>query len=130
MSKSYLSTLSLITSFLITVCAIFIIPEAIAELGFESVEKFLKGFSDRIGEFNVLIFTAFVAILILNILLKCINVAACKKFTNVPVLLLDLAFIVCSVFVLLLCPMQVFIFVLMLSILEIIFDFIYFYAQM
>ena len=130
MSKSYLGTLSLIMSFLITVCAIFIIPEVISELGFESVEKFITGFIDRIGEFNVLIFTAFVGILVLNIFLKCLNVAICKKLSNAFVFILDIAFIACGILVFLFCPSEIFIFVIMLSILEIIFDFVYFYAQM
>ena len=131
MSKSYLGTLSLITSFLITLCAVFIIPDAISALGFESVEKFLADFLSKIGEFNVLLFTAFVGIIVLNILLKCLNVAVCKKLANVPVFLLDLAFIACSVLVLLtFCASEVFIFVLMLSVLAIFFDFVFFYAEM
>ena len=130
MSKSYLSTLSLITSFLLAICAVFIIPGAISTLGFSSIKAFFSEFLGRIGEFKVLIFTAFSAILVLNILLKCLNVAACKKLTNIPVFILDLAFIACSVLVLSFFASEVFIFVIMLSVLAIFFDFVYFYAQM
>lgn len=130
MSKSYLGTLSLITSFLVALCAVFIIPDAIAILGFPSVKNFLTDFLSRIGEFNVLFFTAFAGILVLNILLKCLNVAICKKLSNALVFLLDIAFIVCSVFVLLFCPSEILILVLTLAFLAIFFDFVYFYAEM
>lgn len=130
MSKSYLGTLSLITSFLITLCAVFIIPDAISALGFPSVKIFLTDFLSRISEFNVLIFTAFAGILVFNILLKCLNIAICKKFSNAIVFLLDIAFIACSVLVLLFCPSEIFLFVIMLSVLAILFDFVYFYAEM
>lgn len=130
MSKSYLGTLSLITSFLITVCAIFIVPEAIFALGFDSIKAFFGGFLNRIGEFNVLIFTAFVGILLMNILLKCINIAVCKKLFNAPVFILDLAFIVCAFLVLSFSPVNAFLFVFILAVLAIMFDFLFFYAQM
>ena len=130
MVKSNLSTLSLFISFVLAICSAFILPDAVVTLGFESVKKFFTDFPANANNIKVLFLAAFVGVLVLNVLFKFITVASCKKLCNVPVFVLDVALVVLSVLVFTFSPADVFIFVFTFGFLAVMFDFLFFYAEM
>ena len=130
MSKSYLSTLSLIMSFLATVCTVFIVPDALSALGFDSLKVFFAELLSNIGKSKVLFFAAYLLSLVLNIVLKCFTVVFCKKALNSFVFLFDLLFIVCCVLLLLTNTAPLLLLVAAITLFAIIFDFVFFFAEM
>ena len=130
MSKSYLSTLSLIMSFIVGICTIFIVPDVLESLGFESLKLFLSGLFENLGELNVIIFAAFLFIFALNLILKCFTVTFCKKLLNSFVFLFDIAFIALCVLLLLTNASLSLLIATAGTLFAIIFDFVFFYAEM